>query len=106
MFEWLSWVSSTWFGIEAFSLGLTLPGPRREAWLSPQVLDVWPMAKEIVAILDDSEAAQISWNLRDQEIDLAFNATSGELWVGDLTPQQCGEKVTGEIDAVLGKSML
>jgi multiple sugar transport system substrate-binding protein len=106
VWEYLTWVSSAEFGIKAFTLGLTLPGPRREGWLAKEVTDVWPLAKDIVAILDDSEAAQITWNLRDQEVDMAFNANTGELWVGDLTPAECAERATAEINDILEKPIL
>ncbi|MEA1904766.1 MAG: extracellular solute-binding protein, partial [Candidatus Hadarchaeota archaeon] len=106
VWEYLTWVSSTWFGVEAFKRGLTLPGPQREAWLSPEVTDEWPMAKEIVDILDHSEAAEIPWNLRGQEIDVTFTALTTELWVGDLTPEECADRLVQEINDILAKPML
>lgn len=106
VWEYLTWTGSDEVGIQAFKLGITLPGSTQESWTSPEVVEAWPLAEKIAKILVESEAAEVSWNLRDEEIDLAFNATTGECWIGDLTPQECADRLVSEINDILGMPML
>jgi multiple sugar transport system substrate-binding protein len=104
--DFLQWIGSQWYGLEAFHQGFTTPGWRKDTWGDPSVGQQWPFAKEIAAILEYSEAYENPWNLRHQEIQRVFNEIESRMYLGEIQPDEAADTIVTEIDKILAMPMI
>jgi len=106
VWRYLEWLGGQWFGVESHLQGFIGPGGRRDTWGDPRVIESFPLAAELVVLLETAEALQSPWNLRQQECHTTYKAIVDDLLLDKMTPEEAGQAVTKEIDKILAKPMI
>ena len=104
--EYMTWLGGEWFGVNAMLGGFIDPGGRRDAWSDPRMAELWALAPEVTALFENSEAEEVPWNLRHQEINRAFSGTAGEMFLNQIPIEEAAQIITDEIDEILSRPLV
>jgi multiple sugar transport system substrate-binding protein len=106
VWRFLEWLGGRWFGVESHLQGFIGPGGRRDTWGDPQVIKGFPLAAELVVLLETAEALQSPWNLRQQECHTAYRAILDDLLLDKMTAEEAGQKIVKDVGQILEKPMI
>lgn len=102
-FDFLTFMVSKEFQIQAFLKGLKAPNARPDVWGDARLYEQYPAYKKLQPIMQNIEPDFIVGNFRGAEFDAAFNQGYDQLELGKLQPDAAAEEIQKLTQAVLDK---
>jgi ABC-type glycerol-3-phosphate transport system substrate-binding protein len=102
-FDFLTFIVSKEFQVQAFLKGLKAPNARGDVWGDARLYELYPVYKKLQPIMDSIEADYVVGNFRGDEFDRAYQQGFDQVELGKLQPEAGADEIQKLTQAVLDK---